>query len=187
MSSKIVATGIPDVKIITPIRHQDQRGFFTEVYNKRVFAEAGIELEFVQDNVSFSANKRTVRGLHFQKPPYAQDKLVYVVKGAIFDVAVDLRNDSPTLGKHVAAIITAEAGNQIFVPIGFAHGFCALDPNTAVVYKVTNYYAPAHQGGLLWNDPELAIDWPVSEDEAMLSEQDRAQPRFSELIRSLTF
>ena len=187
MSIKIVPTAIPDVKIIIPIRHRDQRGFFTEVYNKRVFMEAGIELDFVQDNLSFSANKGTVRGLHFQKPPYAQDKLVYVVKGAIFDVAVDLRKDSPSFGKHVTEIITAEEGNQILVPIGFAHGFCTLDPNTEVIYKATNYYAPAHDGGLLWNDPELAIDWLVSEDEAILSEEDRAQLQFPELIRSFTF
>ncbi len=187
MSIKIVPTAIQDVKIIIPIRHRDQRGFFTEVYNKRVFMEAGIELDFVQDNLSFSANKGTVRGLHFQKPPYAQDKLVYVVKGAIFDVAVDLRKDSASFGKHVTEIITAEEGNQILVPIGFAHGFCTLDPNTEVIYKATNYYAPAHDGGLLWNDPELAIDWLVSEDEAILSEEDRVQLQFPELIRSFTF
>ena len=110
-----------------------------------------------------------------------------MVRGAIFDVAVDLRKDSPSFRKHVAAIITAEEGNQILVPIGFAHGFCTLDSNTDVIYKVTNYYEPTHDRGLFWNDPELAIDWPVSEDAAILSEADRAQPQLSELIRSFTF
>lgn len=187
MSLKIVATAIPDVKIITPVRHRDQRGFFSETYNKRGFEKAGIQLDFVQDNHSFSADKGTVRGLHFQTPPYAQDKLVRVVRGAIFSVAVDLRKDSPTFGKHVTTIISAEEWSQFLVPIGFAHGYCTLEPNTEVIYKVTNYYAPAHDKGCLWNDRELAIDWPIPEEETVVSEKDKVQPPFLELIRTCPF
>ncbi len=178
---KVIETSIPDVKMIIPIKHGDDRGFFSEIYNRRAFAEAGIDLDFVQDNHSFSAQKGTIRGLHFQTPPYALDKLVRVVRGRIFDVAVDLRKDSPSFGQHVTAIISAEEWNQILVPIGFAHGFCALEPNTEVIYKVTNYYAPAHDKGLVWNDPELNIEWPISVDEAILTDRDKMLPRFSEL------
>ncbi len=181
MSLKIVPTAIPDVMLITPIKYGDQRGFFSETYNQRAFAEAGIDLVFVQDNHTFSGVKGTVRGLHFQTPPYAQDKLVRVVRGAIFDVALDLRKDSPSFGRHVTVIVSAEEWNQVLVPVGFAHGFCTLEPNTEVIYKVTNYYARAHDKGCLWNDPELGIDWPVSEGEAHLSEKDSRLPRLAEL------
>ena len=144
-------------------------------------AEAGIELDFVQDNHSLSADHGTVRGLHFQTPPYAQDKLVRVVKGAIFDVAVDLRKGSPTLGQHVSTVISAEEWNQILVPIGFAHGFCTLEPNTEVIYKVTNFYVPAYDKGCLWNDPDLGIDWPVDAVAAIVSDKDQSYPKLSEL------
>ncbi len=184
---KVTETSIPDVKLIMPSKHGDHRGFFSETYNKAALAEAGIELDFVQDNHSLSADRGTVRGLHFQTPPYAQDKLVRVVKGAIFDVAVDLRRGSPTLGQHVSAVISAEGWNQILVPKGFAHGICTLEPNTEVIYKVTNLYAPAHDKGCLWNDPDFGIDWPISEHEAILSEKDRKQPRFAELIELFAF
>ena len=187
MSLEVIVTAIPDVRIIIPARYEDYRGFFSETYNKRHFTEAGIDLDLVQDNHSFSVEKGTIRGLHFQTPPCAQAKLVRVVRGAIFDVAVDLRKGSTTFGKHVTAIISAEQWNQVLVPIGFAHGFCTLKDDTEVIYKVTNYYSRDHDKGLLWNDPELAIDWPVSEDEAVLSEKDRTLPPFSELIRSFTF
>ncbi len=179
---EVVNTEIPDVKIIQPKKFGDHRGFFSETYNKRLLSEHGIGLDFVQDNHSLSGAKGTIRGLHYQTPPYAQDKLVRVVRGAIFDVAVDLRKESPTLGKHVSAVISSEEWNQILVPIGFAHGFCTLEPNTEVIYKVTNYYAPDHDKGLLWNDPDLGIEWPVSAGEATLSDKDRQQPRFSELL-----
>jgi dTDP-4-dehydrorhamnose 3,5-epimerase len=122
-----------------------------------------------------------IRGLHFQIPPYAQDKLVRVVRGSIFDVAVDLRRSSPTYGRHVAHVISAAQWDQILVPIGFAHGFCTLDPDTEVIYKVTNYYSPEHDRGLLWNDSDLGIAWPIAASEAILSEKDQKQPRFSEL------
>lgn len=178
---QVVETEIPAVKILTPKKFGDARGFFSETYNKRALAEVGIGLEFVQDNHSLSGDKGTVRGLHFQALPCAQHKLVRVIRGSVFDVAVDLRRSSPTFGRHVSAVISAERWNQVFIPIGFAHGFCTLEPNTEVIYKVTDYYAPEHDRGLLWNDAELEIEWPVSADDAVLSEKDQNQPRFSEL------
>ncbi|WP_415714128.1 dTDP-4-dehydrorhamnose 3,5-epimerase [Roseibium sp.] len=181
MQFEIQKTQIPAVPIIKVRQFGDQRGFFSETYCKADFERAGLEYDFVQDNHAFSAEKGTVRGLHFQTPPFAQDKLVRVVKGAILDVAVDLRVGSPTYGKHVSAVISAEKWNQILVPIGFAHGLVTLEPNTEVLYKVSNYYSPEHDKGLLWNDPELGIDWGISEDEAILSEKDRMHPRLAEL------
>ena len=168
--------------MLKPKKHGDHRGFFSEVYNKRALAEAGIDIEFVQDNHSLSAEKGTVRGLHFQTPPFAQDKLVRVVRGAVFDVAVDLRRESPTYGRHVSVVLSAETWNQILVPIGFAHGFMTLEPDTEVIYKVSGYYAPDHDKGLLWNDPALGIAWPIPETEAILSDKDRRQPRLAELV-----
>ena len=173
---------IPAVKVLTPKKHGDHRGFFSEVYNRRAFAEAGIEIEFVQDNHSRSAEKGTVRGLHFQTPPFAQDKLVRVVRGAVFDVAVDLRRSSPTHGRHVSITLSASAWNQLLVPAGFAHGFMTLEPDTEVVYKVSDHYAPDHDKGLLWNDPALGITWPIPEAEAVLSDKDRRQPRLAEIV-----
>lgn len=173
---KVVETTIADVKLITPVRHRDDRGYFSETYVKKVLTNAGIDCDFVQDNHSLSGLRGTIRGLHFQTPPFAQVKLVRVIRGAIFDVAVDLRPGSPSYARHVSATLTAEEGTQILIPVGFAHGFCTLEPNTEVIYKVTDYYSPTHDKGLLWNDPALDIDWPVSGAEAVLSEQDRARP-----------
>jgi dTDP-4-dehydrorhamnose 3,5-epimerase len=181
MSIEIYPTEIPDVKIIRPKRHADSRGFFSETYNKKVLSEAGIDLDFVQDNHSLSVEKGVVRGLHYQMPPFAQDKLVRVIRGSIFDVAVDLRKSSPTFGRHVAAVLSAEEWNQILIPIGFAHGFCTLEPNTEVIYKVTNYYAPDHDRGLFWNDPQLGIQWPISPNQIFLSDKDKRLPSLSEL------
>lgn len=178
---EVRSTAIPEVKLVKPRKHGDHRGFFSETYNKKELAEAGIALDFVQDNHSLSVEKGVIRGLHFQIPPFAQDKLVRVIRGSVFDVAVDLRKSSPTFGKHVSAIVSAEEWNQILVPIGFAHGFCTLEPNTEVIYKVTNYYAPDCDRGVLWNDPQLEISWPVSEREVILSDKDKRQPRFAEL------
>ncbi len=172
---------IPDVKVLTPKKNGDHRGFFSEVYNRKTLAEAGIDITFVQDNHAFSAEKGTVRGLHFQIPPFAQDKLVRVVRGSVFHVAVDLRRGSPTYGQHVSVVLSAEEWNQILVPIGFAHGLMTLEPDTEVIYKVSNYYAPDHDKGLLWNDPALGIEWPVAEDEAILSAKDKVQPRLADL------
>jgi dTDP-4-dehydrorhamnose 3,5-epimerase len=178
---EVHSADIPDVKIIKPRKHGDHRGFFSETYNKKALAEAGITLDFVQDNHSLSAEKGVIRGLHFQTAPFAQDKLVRVIRGSVLDVAVDLRKSSPTFGHHVSAVLSAEEWNQILVPIGFGHGFCTLEPNTEVIYKVTNYYAPQCDRGLFWNDPQLGIRWPVSEQEAILSDKDKRQPRFAEL------
>lgn len=178
---ELEALEMPEVKIIRPSKHEDSRGFFSETYNRHAFLEAGIEIEFVQDNHTLSAAPGTIRGLHFQAPPFEQDKLVRVIRGAILDVAVDLRAGSPTFGRHVSAVISASAWNQILVPVGFAHGLVTLEPSTEVLYKVSNVYAPEHDKGLLWNDPALNIEWPVSEDEALLSPKDRVQPRLAEL------
>ena len=173
---------IPDVRLLSPGKHGDRRGFFSETYNKKAFAALGIYIDFVQDNHSYSADKGTVRGLHFQTPPFAQDKLVRVARGSVFDIAVDLRQGSSFYGRHVSAVLTADAWNQILVPIGFAHGFMTLEPDTEVIYKVSNYYAPDHDKGLLWNDPALGINWPIFDDEAVFSEKDGKLPRLAELV-----
>ena len=172
---------ISEVKALRPKKHGDGRGFFSEVYNKKAFLQAGIEIDFVQDNHSFSVQKGTVRGLHFQTPPFAQDKLLRVVRGSVFDVAVDLRQDSASYGRHASIVLSAEAWNQVLIPIGFAHGFMTLEPNTEVLYKVSNYYSPEHDKGLLWNDPALGIQWPLPADEAVLSDKDLRHPKLSEL------
>ena len=177
----ILDLAIPDVKLIRTKRFGDHRGFFSETYSKRAFDAAGLDHDFVQDNHSLSAEVGTVRGLHFQLPPFAQDKLVRVVRGAILDVAVDIRRGSATFGRHVSAVISAAEWNQILVPVGFAHGFCTLEPDTEVLYKVTNFYSPEHDRGLLWNDPDLGIDWPVPADKAQLSDKDRRHPRLADL------
>ena len=173
---------IPDVRLLSPRKHGDRRGFFSETYSRKALAVIGIDIDFVQDNHSYSADKGTVRGLHFQTPPFAQDKLVRVVRGSVFDIAVDLRQGSPTYGRHVSAVLSAQAWNQILVPIGFAHGFMTLEPDTEVIYKVSNYYAPDHDKGLLWNDPALGINWPIADEEAVLSDKDSKLPRLAELL-----
>ncbi|MDE0285962.1 MAG: dTDP-4-dehydrorhamnose 3,5-epimerase [Gammaproteobacteria bacterium] len=172
---------IPAVRLLVPEKYGDARGFFSETYNRKSLAALGIDIDFVQDNHSLSADKGTVRGLHFQTPPFAQDKLVRVARGSVYDVAVDLRRGSPTYGRHISAVLSAQAWNQLLVPIGFAHGFMTLEPDTEVIYKVSNYYAPDHDKGLLWNDPALGIAWPLAEDEAVLSEKDRILPRLADL------
>lgn len=187
MSFLVTSLEIPEVKIIKPKKHGDHRGFFSETYSKRAFEEAGITIDFVQDNHSFSAEQGTVRGLHFQTPPFAQDKLIRVARGAILDVAVDLRVGSPTYGKHVSAVISAAEWNQILVPVGFAHGLVTLEPDTEVLYKVSQIYASDHDKGLLWNDPALDIRWPVPEADAILSAKDRVQPRLADLPASFFY
>lgn len=181
MTVGVQPLAIPEVLIVSPVKHGDQRGFFSETYSRPHMAELGVDLDFIQDNHSFSAGRGTVRGLHFQSPPFAQAKLVRVVRGAIFDVAVDIRVGSPTFGRYVSAIISADAWNQILVPTGFAHGFVTLEPQTEVIYKVSSRYSPEHDRGLLWNDPEIGIDWPVSDVEAILSDKDKVLPRLSQL------
>lgn len=178
---EIERLAIPEVLLIHPKKFGDDRGFFSETYSRQAWRQAGFETEFVQDNHSLSAKAGTVRALHFQVPPFAQDKLVRVVRGAILDVAVDLRRGSPTYGRHVSAEISAANWTQILVPGGFAHGFCTLEPDTEVIYKVSNPYSPDHDRGLMWNDPDLAIAWPVSAAEATLSDKDRRHPTLAQL------
>jgi len=174
----VISTDIPEVKILIPKRHGDHRGFFSETWNRRVLASVGIDVEFVQDNHSLSRERGVLRGLHYQLEPKAQDKLLRVVRGAILDVALDIRRSSPTFGKHVAQIISAENWRQIFVPAGFAHGFVTLEPDTEVIYKVTADYSPPHERGILWNDPSLGIEWGI--DSPVLSPRDTKHPRFAE-------
>lgn len=178
---EVVPLAIPEVVEIRPKRFGDGRGWFSETYNRRALAEAGIDLEFVQDNRSFSARRGTLRGLHFQRPPAAQDKLVTVLSGAVWDAAVDLRAGSPTFGRHVAIELDARKGNQILVPKGFAHGFVTLMPDTEVMYKVSAFYSPSHDGAIRWNDPDIGIVWPVDKTEVVLSDKDRNAPLLREI------
>ncbi len=177
---QVIETDIPDVRILVPKRFEDHRGFFSETWNRRTLAEAGIDLEFVQENHSLSIERGTLRGLHYQIHPQAQDKLVRVVRGSILDVAVDIRRESPTFGRHVKAVLSVENWRQFLVPVGFAHGYVTLEANTEVIYRVTSFYAPDHERGLLWNDPDLAIDWGVAKSETVMTDRDRAFPRFAE-------
>lgn len=181
MSLDVEQLTIPEVKVLRVGKFGDARGFFSETYNRKAFAEAGISVGFVQDNQSLSVPVGTVRGLHAQRKPFAQDKLVRVTRGRIWDVAVDVRPGSPTFGRWTAAEISAQAWNQIFIPIGFLHGFCTLEPDTEVHYKVSNLYSVAHEFGVRWNDPDLKITWPVEDDKAILSDKDRALPLFKDM------
>ncbi|MEC5382438.1 dTDP-4-dehydrorhamnose 3,5-epimerase [Aurantimonas sp. C2-6-R+9] len=174
-------TVIEAVKTLTPKRRGDARGWFAETWKRGALLRAGIDVEFVQDNESFSDNIGTLRGLHFQAPPHAQDKLVRVARGRILDVAVDLRRASPTYGRHVAVELSSETGRQLLVPIGFAHGFVTLEADTLVLYKVSAPYAPAHDHGLAFDDPALGIAWPFPTDTMRLSEKDGRHPPLSAL------
>lgn len=178
---KVTRLAIPDVLLLEPVRHRDHRGFFSETFSKRALAEAGVEIDFVQDNHSLSGERGVVRGLHFQTEPAAQDKLVRVPRGAVFDVAVDLRHGSPTFGKWVGAMLSADNWHQLLIPKGFAHGFCTLEPDSELLYKVSDYYAPECDRGVAWNDPDIGIDWPVAPEAAVLSDKDAKQPRLADL------
>jgi len=169
---EVESLNIEDVKLITPRRFNDDRGYFSETYNKNNFDAAIPGLTFVQDNESFSAPKYTVRGLHYQAHPYAQDKLVRVLKGRILDVVVDVRKGSPTFGHHAKAELSAENGKQLLCPIGFLHAFMTLEENCLVAYKVTNFYDGDSDGGVFWASPELGIDWPIEPDQASVSQKD---------------
>ena len=171
---------IPAVRLVRPVVHGDARGSFAETWNRAAFAEAGIDCDFRQDNESWSRAAGTVRGLHYQLRPAAQHKLVRVLRGRIFDVAVDLRRGAPSFGAHVAVELAADRAIQLFVPVGFAHGYCTLEPDTIVHYKVDAPYAPALERGIRWNDPALAIDWPVAAAAAVLSARDANQPPLAE-------
>ncbi|MFQ5425228.1 MAG: dTDP-4-dehydrorhamnose 3,5-epimerase [Phycisphaerae bacterium] len=179
---QIIESDIPDVKILIPKQFGDARGFFSETYSRKTFAEHGIDMTFVQENHSLSVEKGVLRGLHYQIHPHAQDKLVRVVRGTILDVAVDIRRDSPTFGRHVKDVLSAENWRQLLVPVGFAHGFVTLEANTEVLYKVTNFYAPDHERGLRWNDPALDIDWSIPDDQVIMKDRDRDFPRLAEAV-----
>lgn len=176
----IQQTALSGVLIITPRRFGDHRGFFSETWNYNALAEAGVTLDFVQDNHSFSADKGTVRGLHFQAPPSAQDKLVRCLRGSIMDVAVDIRRGSPTFGTWVAEELSAENGRQLLVPKGFLHGFATLTADVDVAYKCTDYYAPDCDGAVRFDDPDLDIDWGIAAGDAVLSQKDAAAPLFKD-------
>ena len=179
--------GVSGPIILTPRQFTDERGYFSETYSQAAFAAAGLRCAFIQDNQSLSRHRGTIRGLHFQIPPFAQAKLVRVLSGAVFDVAVDLRAGSPTFGKHGATVLSADNHRQLFIPAGFAHGFCTLADDTVVLYKVDAAYSPEHEQGVLWSDPALAIDWPVATEKAILSPKDGKLPLFGELLPSFTY
>ncbi|HUF70191.1 MAG TPA: dTDP-4-dehydrorhamnose 3,5-epimerase [Longimicrobiales bacterium] len=177
---KIEKTRIPGVMILTPRRFSDARGWLSETWNCRTLKNAGITLGFVQDNHSFSKLVGTVRGLHFQSPPHAQDKLVRVVRGRIFDVAVDIRAGSPTFGRWVGVELSAENGRQLLIPAGFLHGFVTREPETEVLYKCSDYYAQESHGAVRFDDPEIGIDWGIEAGQAILSDMDAAAPRLKD-------
>jgi dTDP-4-dehydrorhamnose 3,5-epimerase len=178
---------IPEVLEITPSRHGDERGFFSEVWSRSALAEHGVECDFIQDNHSMSATAGVLRGLHYQEPPVAQAKLVRVVRGAIYDVAVDIRHGSPTFGQFVGLRISAAAWNQIFVPEGFAHGFVTLEPDTEVVYKVSAPWSRAHERSIRFDDPAIGIDWPLDGRDPVLSEKDRIAPPLADVPTAFQF
>jgi dTDP-4-dehydrorhamnose 3,5-epimerase len=177
---EIVRRHFGGVLELRPRRFGDSRGWFSEAYSRRALSEHGIAAEFVQDNQSFSASPGTVRGLHLQIEPHAQGKLVRALRGRIFDVAVDLRPESPSYRRYVAVELSASEGNQLWIPSGFAHGFCTLESDTEVLYKVTDYYTPSAERSILWNDPGLNISWPVETSVARLSDKDRSAPSLAQ-------
>ena len=178
MSLVIEPFELQGVFLCRPKKFADPRGYFMETYNQRAYAEAGIACVFVQDNQSLSVRRGTIRGLHFQIPPEPQSKLVRVLHGSIFDVAVDLRRGSATYGRYCAATLTADGGEQLFVPVGFAHGFLSLEPDTVVAYKTDGFYASACDAGILWNDPDLGIAWPLDPADVTVSDKDAELPGF---------
>lgn len=177
---EVSPTSIPGVLLLKPRYFRDARGYFVETYNARTAHDAGLTAGFVQDNQALSLKRGTVRALHFQVPPRSQAKLVRVLRGGIYDVAVDLRVGSPSYGRWTGATLTAQGGEQIFVPRGFAHGYCTLEDDTEVAYKVDDYYAPECERGLAWDDPTIGIGWPVAPADALLSDRDHKLPRFAD-------
>ena len=182
---KVDATRLPGVLLIEPKRHGDHRGFFAETYSQQAYAELGVEAAFVQDNHSLSAAAGTVRGLHFQAPPSAQAKLVRCGRGAIFDVAVDIQRGSPTYGQWAGYTLSAENGAQLYIPAGFAHGFVTLEPDSEIIYKCSDYYAPETEGALRWDDPDIGINWPLS-SAPILSEKDAVAPLLADFNSPFT-
>src|SRR5215471_9470658 len=179
---------VPDLpRIIAPKRHVDPRGWFSETFHEQRLHDLGIRCRFVQDNQSSSRSAGTLRGLHFQLPPHAQAKLIMALRGRILDVAVDVRRGSPTYGQHVSVELSAECGRQFYIPIGFAHGFLTLTDDVLVMYKTSEYYAPAHDSGIRWNDPDIALPWPFDEADIILSEKDRRLPFLKEFTSPFTY
>ena len=183
---EIIETKFSGVKLLKPLRFGDHRGFFAETYSHRLYTEMGVDDEFVQDNHSLSSAVGTVRGLHFQAPPHAQAKLVRCGRGAIFDVAVDIRRGSPTYGQWVDFTLSAENGAQLYLPAGFAHGFATLEPDSEIIYKCSEYYAPKSEGSLRWDDQDIGIEWPIT-GEPILSEKDAAAPLLADLDSPFTW
>ena len=178
---------IDGVLEIRPAQFTDDRGFFSEVWSAARWLEAGIDVDFVQDNHSLSRQRGVLRGLHYQAPPMAQAKLVRVTRGAVFDVAADIRAGSPTFGRWVSTILSAEHWNQLFIPAGFAHGFLTLEPDTEVIYKVSAPYSAEHDRAIRFDDPDIAIDWPMAASEIILSDKDRAAPSLADFQTGFTF
>jgi dTDP-4-dehydrorhamnose 3,5-epimerase len=187
VSFTLTRLSIPDVVLLRPQKFVDHRGYFLETFSRRVFQDLGIDCDFVQDNQSLSTRRGTMRGLHFQIPPHAQAKLVRVISGAVFDVAIDLRRGSPTFGRWCGTTLTAAEANQLFIPRGFAHAFCTLEPETEVAYKADDYYAPACDAGIIWDDPDIGIDWPIAAHEATLSEKDAKLPRLADFATPFVY
>lgn len=183
---ELISTGFDEVKILRPRRFEDERGYFCETFNAREMASVGVDMAFVQDNQSLSTQAGTLRGLHFQAPPYAQHKLVRVIRGKILDVVVDIREGSPRFGRHVTVTLEPRSG-QLSVPIGFAHGFCTLEPDTEIAYKASKYYSPDHDRGIIWDDPEIGIDWPFGSDDLVLSAKDKVLPRLRDIDLVFTY
>lgn len=186
MGFRTTRLAIPDVVLIETDRIEDFRGYFAETFRQSLFEDLGIHTAFIQDNQAMSVRPGTIRGLHFQKPPHAQAKLVRALKGALFDVVVDLRKDSETFGQWVGATLTAAGGEQLFVPPTFAHGYCTLEPETEIGYKCDAYYAPDHEGGIHFTDPDIGVDWPVDPEKAFVSDRDMRHPRFRDFDSPFT-
>lgn len=183
----IDGTKLEGVRIITPRRFRDERGFFSECWNRRTLADQGINFDFVQDNHSMSHEVGTLRGLHFQSPPNAQDKLVRCGRGRLFDVAVDIRKGSPTFGDWVGVKLSSDNGKQMLIPAGFLHGFVTLEPDTEIIYKCTDYYAPESDGAIRFDDPDIQVDWGISADRVTLSDKDASAPFLKDFDSPFTY
>lgn len=184
---QFISDPLPVPLLFAPKRFSDPRGWFSETYNERALQQHGITCGFVQDNQSHSLSAGTIRGLHYQCPPFGQAKVVRVLRGRIFDVAVDIRIGSPTYGKFVAAELSADNGHQLYVPVGFAHGFCTLEDHTEVLYKVSAPYSPAHEGGIRWDDANVAVDWPTARQAVLVSDKDAALPSLQQMTSPFTY
>ena len=178
---EVEISSLSGVVLLTPKRFGDDRGYFSETWNRAALVDAGINDDFVQDNESSSANRFTFRGFHFQRPPNAQAKLVRVLRGAVLDVVIDVRKGSPSFGQHLSVELSSANGRQIYIPVGFAHGFLTLHPETVVLYKASNYYAPADENGIRYDDPHLGISWPATMDQLTINERDQGWPGLAEI------